>query len=301
MATAPGGHRDGQTGGSEAVSMTNRESGWRRRGLPLMGACIAVAVAALGTACARGAGRSPTGRPATGAPKAAPGAQVQRALFSAPTSEKIVALTYDDGPGVGDTGTPAILALLEEHHARATFFVLGEEVHDRPEVLKAAAKAGMEIENHGERHVHMASLAESALTAVIAQGAQTIQKETGRRPHFLRPPFGAQNARVRAAAHALGERVVIWSVDTRDWTNPGSDVVVQRVLDQLKPGAIVLMHDGGSDRTQTVDATRDLLPALAARGYRMVTLDELLKVAAAHPAPPPKAARPRPRPPKRAD
>jgi peptidoglycan/xylan/chitin deacetylase (PgdA/CDA1 family) len=208
---------------------------------------------------------------------------VPRALYAVPTSEKVVALTYDDGPGGGDAGTPAIVALLTEHKARATFFVLGEEVHQHPEVLRAAARAGMEIENHGERHVHLPSLGHAALYSVIAHGARTIERATGRRPHFLRPPFGAQSAQVRAAAHAVGERVVIWSIDTRDWTNPGSGVIVRRVLHQVTPGAIVLMHDGGSDRSQTVEATRQLLPALQARGYRLVTLDQLIRVAARRP------------------
>ncbi len=293
MAAGTGGQREGEgsaRGGGD--SLEDRDAGrgpWRLRALPAALAALALAVAGLGTACARGASKGAAGRPS--APKAGgASASVPPALYSAPTTAKVVALTYDDGPGVGAVGTPAILSLLEAHHARATFFVLGEEVHQRPEVLRAAARAGMEIENHGERHVHLPSLGDARLRGVIAQGADTIAKETGRRPRFLRPPFGAQSARVRSVAHALGERVVIWSVDTRDWTNPGSAVIARRVLAQLAPGAIVLMHDGGSDRTQTVEATREILPALEARGYRAVTLDTLLRLATRQPAPPASAA-----------
>jgi peptidoglycan/xylan/chitin deacetylase (PgdA/CDA1 family) len=254
--------------------------------LPRVAGVLALAVACLGTACARGAGKGQAGRPAQsqGGHASGDGATaVPASLFAVPTSAKVVALTYDDGPGAGTQGTPAILALLAEHGARATFFVLGEEVRKRPEVLRSAARAGMEIENHGDRHVNMATLGPGALRRVIAAGATAIERETGKRPHFLRPPFGAQDARVRAVAHAQGERVVIWSVDTRDWTNPGSGLIVQRVLGQLRPGAIVLLHDGGADRSQTVEATRQLLPALQARGYRVVTLDRLLQIAARHP------------------
>lgn len=257
---------------------------------PLGATLLALAVAALGTACARGAGKgqdATQGSPAPTQSSANDEAEtVPRALSSVPTSEKVVALTYDDGPGAGASGTPAVVALLKAARARATFFVLGEELRQRPEVVRAAAGAGMEIENHGDRHRNLAALAPGPLAADIARGADAIATETGRRPHFLRPPFGAQNARVRAAAHDLGERVVLWSVDTRDWTNPGSDVIVRRVLGQVAPGAIVLLHDGGSDRSQTVEATRQLLPALRARGYQMVTLARLIAIASTHPSAP---------------
>lgn len=245
---------------------------------------VAVAAAALDTACAQGAGKGAGGLPAKGA------ATAPSALFDVPTSEKAVALTYDDGPAPGTVGTAGILALLEAQHAKATFFVIGEEVHRRPAILAAAAKAGMEIENHGERHANMAHLGEGPLRRVIAQGARTIAAVTKRRPIFLRPPFGSQSARVRRVAHALGERVVIWSVDTRDWTNPGSATIVARVLRQVRPGAIVLMHDGGANRSQTVTATRELLVSLKARGYRMVTLEDLLRIG--QKAPPARPAAP---------
>jgi peptidoglycan/xylan/chitin deacetylase (PgdA/CDA1 family) len=247
-------------------------------GAAVAAAAVAATVALIGTACAQTASG---GRPNTGKPSAA--AEVPRALSAVATTVPAIALTYDDGPGGGAVSTPAILALLEAHGARATFFVLGEEVRQHPDVLRAAARAGMEIENHGQRHVHLPSLGTQAMRRVIQQGARTIERTIGASPRYLRPPFGAQSARLRRIAQALGERVVLWSVDTRDWTNPGAEVIVRRVLAHLGPGAIVLLHDGGADRSQTVEATRRLLPLLAARGYRLVTLRELVRLGDTHP------------------
>ncbi|MCL6595012.1 MAG: polysaccharide deacetylase family protein [Firmicutes bacterium] len=232
------------------------------------------AVTALGTACARGAPRT-----------AGTGAAVPPALYRVATSRPAVALTYDDGPRAGPGGTEAIVALLKANGAHATFFVLGEEVARHPEVVRAAARAGMEIENHADRHLHLPGLGEAALRRAVAGGADAVERTVGRRPHWLRPPYGALSPRVRRVAHDLGERVVLWSTDTRDWTNPGSGAIVRRVLGRLRPGDIVLMHDGGADRSQTVEATRQLLPALRARGYEMLTLDELVAAGRAHPTP----------------
>jgi peptidoglycan/xylan/chitin deacetylase (PgdA/CDA1 family) len=199
---------------------------------------------------------------------------------------RAVALTYDDGPRAGAGGTEAIVALLKAHGAHATFFVLGEEVARHPEVVRAAARAGMEIENHADRHLHLPGLGEAALRRAVAGGADAVERAVGRRPRWLRPPYGALSPRVRRVAQDLGERVVLWSIDTRDWTNPGSGAIVRRVLAQLRPGAIVLMHDGGADRSQTVEATRQLLPILRARGYEMLTLDELVAAGRTHPPAP---------------
>jgi len=260
--------------GSPACEGRRRGGTWRVG----VAAAASVVAALCATACAAQTAGGRAGKPAPAhraAPRAASPA-APRAIYSVVTDKRELALTYDDGPGAGETGTPAILAILRAHGARATFFALGEEVVQRPQVVHDLAAAGMEVENHGQRHANMAQLGPQALQRVIADGASTIAKETHAQPLYLRPPFGSQSARVRSTAQAAGERVVIWSVDTRDWANPGVATIVQRVLQGAAPGAVILLHDGGADRSQTVAATRQIVPSLQGEGYRLVTLRQLI-------------------------
>lgn len=197
-------------------------------------------------------------------------------LYRVRTGVRAVALTYDDGPGPGPISTPGVLAILRAHHAKATFFVIGEEAERHPDLVREEHAQGMEVENHGYRHVNLASLDEAGQAAQIRKGAHAIQAAGARAPAFLRPPFGSQNARLREVASGLGERVVIWTIDPRDWANPGTGHISTFVLGHIEPGAIVLMHDGGGNRTETVEATRTIVPALERQGYRLVTLRELV-------------------------
>lgn len=201
-----------------------------------------------------------------------------KALYRVETGEKAVALTYDDGPLPGPNATEGVLRALVQHHAYATFFVIGEEAERYPALLREAQAKGMEVENHGYRHVNLAALDKAGQVRQIERGAAAIQRAGVLAPAFLRPPFGAQNARLRRVAAHLGERVVIWTVDPRDWTNPGTDAIVSFVLAHVEPGAIVLLHDGGGNRRETVAATRALVPALQKAGYRLVTLKALTQL-----------------------
>lgn len=186
-----------------------------------------------------------------------------------------VALTFDDGPA--PIWTPRILALLSQHAAHATFFVLGSQIERHPGIVVAAARAGDEIEDHGLTHRSLPSMAPKRITQELSTTADLIEELTGARPTFVRPPYGNLNGRVVAAAKALGMRVALWTIDTRDWANPGANVIARRALQNLAPGDIILLHDGGGGRAQTVQAVARILAALDARGYRAVTLHHLVQ------------------------
>lgn len=203
---------------------------------------------------------------------------IPKALYHVRTGVKAVALTYDDGPGPGKQSTPGVLAVLAAHHAHATFFVIGQEAERFPDLVREERAQGMEVENHGYRHVNLAALSEAGQTTQIEKGASAIRSAGGPAPAYLRPPFGSQNARLRQVADRLGERVVIWTIDPRDWSNPGTGYITTFVLNHVEPGAIILLHDGGGKRAQTVEATRVIVPDLEKQGYRLVTLRELTRL-----------------------
>lgn len=217
---------------------------------------------------------STNGLPATGPNTTSP----PPALVQVTTTRPEMAFTFDDGPLPGST--PAVLRQLTAHHAHATFFLIGEEASRYPDLVRAEVAQGEDVENHGERHLNMAQMSEAGLFKVIGNGAKTIERLTGQRPVLLRPPFGSYTLMTRKVAQALGERVVLWSVDTRDWTNPGADLIFRSVERRIGPGEIVLFHDGGADRSQTVAALRRLWPILTARGLKVVTVPKLLRDAA---------------------
>jgi len=181
-----------------------------------------------------------------------------------------VALTFDDGPTPGVTAR--LLDVLEREHVPATFFVVGRAARREPALLRRMAADGDEIEDHSDTHAHLNALLPAAIEREIAGGDAAIAAATGRHARFLRPPFGARNAAVIVAAQRAGLRVVLWSV-TADATP-----IAARAGD----GAIVLLHDGDRGRGDTGELTYQaedvpqVIAGLRARGFRFVTLAELL-------------------------
>ncbi len=184
-----------------------------------------------------------------------------------PREHKVVALTFDDGPG---SLTPAFLDVLRKKDVHATFFVIGQEIGGREETMRRALAAGNEIGNHTMHHGSYPNYSDLAATSAA------IESATHFRPCLFRPPGGATNAAVEAAAGLAGMRTVIWDVDPFDWTNPGSGSVFSRVAGAVRPGSIVLMHDGGGDRSGTLAALPGIIDTLRARGYRFATVTQLL-------------------------
>ncbi|MDA8344530.1 MAG: polysaccharide deacetylase family protein [Thermaerobacter sp.] len=190
------------------------------------------------------------------------------------TGAREVALTFDDGPD--PRNTPAILHLLSEYHARATFFVLGVQAKRYPGLVETIERDGNEIGSHGMSHRSLPSLKPSRVTYELSSTAGLIQELTGSGPLFFRPPYGNLSPTVLTTAAHLHETVTLWTIDTRDWAGRSAKDIAKTVLSQLRPGAIVLLHDGGGPRVQTIKALRDILQALQERGYTSVTLQRLV-------------------------
>jgi peptidoglycan-N-acetylglucosamine deacetylase len=191
--------------------------------------------------------------------------------------ERLLCLSFDDGPG---PQTPLILDLLAEHGARGTFFVLGQSVEEREEVLARTIGDGHEIGNHTYSHPHAMDLEDAELGHDIAR----CQRVLGERPALFRPPYGEDPRRcARIAAERGIPTTVLWSVDPQDFSERDPEAIARVILEEAEPGAIVDLHDCWpritstvADRTPTVDALRLALPRLTGLGYRCVTVSELL-------------------------
>jgi len=180
---------------------------------------------------------------------------------------RAVSLTFDDGPSAY---TAKVMRILARANARATFYVLGSQVAQREALLRRMLRQGNEIADHSWSHPTLPSYSQIHSTSV------RIRRATGFRPCLFRPPAGPVNARLVANARRAGMRTIAWDVDPKDWSTPGAGTIVRRVVNHVRPGSIVVMHDGGGSRAQTVAALPSILRRLRHRGYRFVTTTELL-------------------------
>jgi peptidoglycan-N-acetylglucosamine deacetylase len=191
------------------------------------------------------------------------------ALAAGRVPGRVIALSFDDGPD--PTFTPEVLQILAAAGVKATFCLIGRQARAHPDLVRAIAAQGDTLCDHTETHPHLNRLPPAQIEAQIVPPAQFIRDTVGVRPAFVRPPWGNVNGDVIAAAHAHGLRVLGWSVDTSDYLRPDPAVLVARVLAAAQPGGIVLMHDGGGDRSHTVAALPAIIAQLEARGYTLVT------------------------------
>ena len=178
-----------------------------------------------------------------------------------------IALTFDDGPS---PYTKRVLGILDRAGAKGTFFVVGSEVPGDTSELRRALAHGHELGNHSLNHeLHPSS-------ASLRATSDRIRAATGFTPCTFRPPYGDYNSGTVAAAQANGMSTVIWDVDPKDWSLPGSGSIYSRVVAGAHPGAIIIMHDGGGPRGQTVAALPRIIDELQSRGYDLVTVTKLL-------------------------
>jgi peptidoglycan/xylan/chitin deacetylase (PgdA/CDA1 family) len=184
-----------------------------------------------------------------------------------PRDLRVVALTFDDGPS---DYTPAFLDVLRREHVDATFFEIGQEVAGREDTMRRILREGSEIGNHTMHHAAFPGHSE------LAEASSQIEAATRFRPCLFRPPGGGVDAAVIQTAGDLGMRTVTWDVDPTDWASPGSGAVYSRVVGAARPGSIVLMHDGGGNRSGTLAALPSIIETLRGRGYRFATVTELL-------------------------
>ncbi len=183
-----------------------------------------------------------------------------------PEGGLFVYLTFDDGPGAPFTGQ--VLDLLARFNAKGTFFVLGVNVQTMPEFTRRAALEGHSIANHTMSHTSLQGIDHEAFFNEVAAAQSIIDELVGAAStRCLRPPYGATDSFTRAYAAELGFAVVLWDVDPRDWARPGVDEIVSVIREGSGPGKIILMHDGGGDRTQTVAALEQVLAELSDLGY----------------------------------
>ena len=185
------------------------------------------------------------------------------------TQEKVVALTFDDGPDPLYTGF--LLDVLKTKNVKATFFILGSNATQSPDLLKRISAEGHEIGNHGYSHSYTSSQFIRELERTDEVVFKVIQQHT----RFYRPPGGIVSKSVVEGVKNKGHVLTLWSIDSKDWRNPGPARIVQNVVNSSFPGAIILLHDGGEKREQPIQALSSIIEQLKQQGYRFVTVSEL--------------------------
>ena len=211
-----------------------------------------------------------------------------KTLVSGPQDERVVALTFDDGPN--PPYTSAILDVLEREHVHATFFVVGRAVDAYPALIRREVRDGDAIGNHTWAHGHLILMNASQVRESLAKTDDAIYRAAGIRTRIMRPPFGARDWLVLDQVRRLGYTPVMWSVPlAKDWEEPPPQTVADRILPYVRDGSIVVLHDGNRgiicgahapprtcDRHTEIEATRIIVEALLRQGYRFVTVPELL-------------------------
>ncbi len=235
-------------------------------GLPPTGVVDGATWEALEAAVAEAARESQGVAPSTSPPAAAHAAH-------GGAGEPVVYLTFDDGPH--PTWTPQVLEVLARHGAIATFFVLGQNVEAYPELASRLVEAGHDAENHTFDHASLDKVDRETFIAEVRDTDDAIHAAAGAQADpisCLRPPYGAYDAQTSALAAELGKTLTLWNVDPQDWRRPGAAQIAEHLLAHARPGAILLMHDGGGERSQTVEALETVLGELVARGYTFALL-----------------------------
>lgn len=204
-------------------------------------------------------------------PTTADGAPAEQ-IRAIQTSQRVIALTFDDGPH--PEYTPRLLDILAMRGMKASFFTVGTRVAQAPELIARMARDGHEIGNHSWSHPHMAQMSDAAILDEFDRAAAAVMGVTGSPPAVMRPPYGEldlrQSRMLREARHLP---TILWSVDPQDWRRPGGWVVADHIIANARPGAVVLMHDMVEE---TVLSLPYILDTLAGQGYRFVTISDLL-------------------------
>ncbi len=200
-------------------------------------------------------------------------------IWCGPSSEHEVALTFDDGPS--PIYTQQILALLKQYNAKATFFVLGRKVEQYPQIIQAMVREGHEIGNHTFDHPRLTETAKLACERELERTRLDLDLlGCSNQPQLMRPPYSAYDKQLTSYLTHTKRELVLWSLDSGDWRGLDAGTIVHNVLDRVKNGSIIVFHDSDekdqADRRPTVESLKVILPALQARGYRMVTISDLV-------------------------
>lgn len=203
-------------------------------------------------------------------------------VYFVPVREKVIALTFDDGPNEPATGL--ILDALKRQQVKATFFLIGDNVARYPETARRIKAEGHLIGNHTARHSMFDQSTAPAIAQDISDGQRAIEAVTGVKPLWFRPPYGIAGPGMEEACRAQGLAIVGWSADANDWNPHAIEELVASIVSQATPGDILLLHDGwetrpGANRQNTVAAVPLILEKLKAQGFRFVTVPDLLRAA----------------------
>jgi len=183
-----------------------------------------------------------------------------------------IAMTFDDGPS--EKLTPELLDILAQYDIHATFFVIGKNAAEHPEILQRAVREGHEIGNHSWSHPAFAKMSDEKVRAELQKTDDTIRAALGGRPVLMRPPYGSITARQKKLINAeFGYRTILWDVDPLDWKRPGPAIVTHRIVTETRPGSIILSHDIHPGTIKAMPATFDQLQA---KGFKFVTVSELI-------------------------
>jgi peptidoglycan-N-acetylglucosamine deacetylase len=205
-------------------------------------------------------------------PGAAPSPTKPATYVQVRVDQPYIAMTFDDGPSAENT--PRLLEMLRQRNIKATFFLIGQNAATNPDLVRRILAEGNEVGNHSWTHPQLSKLSDDRVTAEITKTQDAIKQASGFTPTILRPPYGAITPRQRAWIESqFGLNIILWSVDPFDWKRPGASVITQRILSQVRPGAIILSHD---IHKQTVDAMPATLDGLIAKGYKFATVSQLI-------------------------
>jgi peptidoglycan/xylan/chitin deacetylase (PgdA/CDA1 family) len=194
-----------------------------------------------------------------------------------------IAMTFDDGPHA--TNTPKLLDMAAKRHIKLTFFVIGQCVEQNPALLRREVVEGHEIGNHTWSHPNLAKLSDDGVRTQLQQTEDIIVKTIGIKPKLMRPPYGELTKRQRQWVNRdFGYKIILWDVDPVDWKRPGSNVVAQRIIAGARPGSIILSHD---IHPPTIAAMPQVFDTLLAKGFKFVTVSELISQAQTSPTPAP--------------
>ena len=190
------------------------------------------------------------------------------------TSEKVVALTFDDGPN--PDGTPAMLDLLERYNIKATFFLIGNRIEKNPDLAQQVLQSGHQVGNHSWSHTLMMFKSPWFLRQEIEK-TDALLRDLGHPDEiYFRAPYGMKLLLLPVILKFLGKKNILFDAVAWDWSSPGVDKIVQNVLSAVKPGSIVLLHDGVGNQKETIQAVEIIINSLKNQGYNFVTVDQLL-------------------------
>ena len=192
-----------------------------------------------------------------------------------------IALTYDDGPN--DPHTLQLLDVLAKHEVRATFFLIGRYVQQRPDIVRELVRAGHVIGNHTFSHPLLIFKSATEVRDELIQCRQALQEAIGEHSNLFRPPFGGRRPATLKVARELTLEPIMWSVTGYDWNAPAATIIEKKVSRQMRGGDVILLHDGGhkhmgADRSQTVRATDHLISRYHADGFEFVTIPQMMKL-----------------------